>query len=199
VLATVKVRPGNVGICGTVGATADLDGVGARRRSGRQVGAKERLLDRTKERIGSSPYADFSSVRYVRARPSRIVLSNPGSPHQLACSGLLLCGSTESEALSVAFAIHLDDRGVMDQSVDGCRRHGGIGKDSVPGRKRLVGGDSDAVSFVSMGDEFEQDAGLGLILANIRDVVEDDEVVFVELLEGADQGDAAVGPYRWSE
>jgi hypothetical protein len=38
-----------------------------------------------------------------------------------------------------------------------------------------------------------------LILANIRDVVEDDEVVFVELLEGADQGDAAVGPYRWSE
>src|ERR1700722_10402441 len=46
----------------------------------------------------------------------------------------VLCGSTESEALSVAFAIHLDDRGVMDQSIDGRRRHGGIGKDRVPGR-----------------------------------------------------------------
>jgi hypothetical protein len=61
VLATVKVRPGEVRVCGTAGATADLDGVCARRPSGRQVGAKERLLDRTKERIGSSPYADFSS------------------------------------------------------------------------------------------------------------------------------------------
>src|SRR5271168_4707883 len=105
--------------------------------------------------------------------------------------GFLLCGSTESEALSVAFAIHLDDRGVMDQSIDGRRRHGGIGKDRVPGRKRLVGGYSDAVSFVSMRDEFEQDAGLGLILTNIRDVVEHDEIVFVELLEGADQGEVA--------
>src|SRR5271167_2735481 len=93
----------------------------------------------------------------------------------------VLFGSTESEALSVAFAIHLDDGGVMDQSIDGRRRHGGIGKDGVPGRKRLVGGDSDAVSFVSMRNEFEQDAGLGLILTNIRDVVE----------HGADQGEVA--------
>src|SRR5256885_23512 len=67
VLATVKVRPGNVGVCGTVRATADLDGVCARRPSGRQVGAKERFLDRTKERIGSNPYANFSLSRYVRA------------------------------------------------------------------------------------------------------------------------------------
>src|SRR5580658_6160079 len=50
--------------------------------------------------------------------------------------------------------------------------------------------DSDAVSL-SMRDEFEQDAGLGLILANIRDVVEHDEIVFVELLKGADQGEVA--------
>jgi hypothetical protein len=34
----------------------------------------------------------------------------------------VLFGSTESEALSVAFAIHLDDGGVMDQSIDGRRR-----------------------------------------------------------------------------
>src|ERR1700719_832448 len=57
--------------------------------------------------------------------------------------------------------------------------------------ENVVGGDSDAVSFVSMRDEFEQDAGLGLILTNIRDVVEHDEIVFVELLEGADQGEVA--------
>ena len=60
-------RPGNVVVCGTVRATADLDGVCARRRSGRQVGAKERLLDRTKEQTGSNPYANFLSSRYARA------------------------------------------------------------------------------------------------------------------------------------
>ena len=49
VLATVKVRPCEVRVCGTAGATADLDGVCARRRTDRQVGAKEWFLDRTKE------------------------------------------------------------------------------------------------------------------------------------------------------
>jgi hypothetical protein len=60
VLATVKVRPGEDGVCGTAGATADLDGVCARRRTERQVGAKERFLDRTKEQTGSNPYANSS-------------------------------------------------------------------------------------------------------------------------------------------
>jgi hypothetical protein len=45
--ATVKVRPGEVRVCGTAAATADLDGVCARRRTDRQVGAKEWFLDRT--------------------------------------------------------------------------------------------------------------------------------------------------------
>src|SRR6202795_1733263 len=40
-----------------------------------------------------------------------------------------------------------------------------------------------------MRNEFEQDAGLGLILTNIRDVVEHDEIVFVEPIEGRDQGE----------
>jgi hypothetical protein len=40
VLATVKVRPGEVRVCATASATADLDGVCARRRTERQVGAK---------------------------------------------------------------------------------------------------------------------------------------------------------------
>jgi len=46
VLAAVKVRPGEGGVCCTAGATADLDGVCARRRTERQVGAKERIPDK---------------------------------------------------------------------------------------------------------------------------------------------------------
>jgi hypothetical protein len=49
VLATVKVRPGEVRVCGTAGATADLDGLCVPRRTERQVGAKEWFPDRTKE------------------------------------------------------------------------------------------------------------------------------------------------------
>src|SRR5437762_190887 len=55
----------------------------------------------------------------------------------------------------------------------------------------MIGSDGDAVAFVSMRDEFEQDAGLGLILPDIGKVVEDDEVELIELLEGADQGKVA--------
>ena len=60
VLATVKVRPGEVRVCGTAGATADLDGCCARRRTERQVGAKEWFLDRTKEWTEGNPCANFS-------------------------------------------------------------------------------------------------------------------------------------------
>jgi hypothetical protein len=45
--------------------------------------------------------------------------------------GFLLCGPAESGALSVAFAVHLDDGRVMDQSVDGGRGHGGIAKQDM--------------------------------------------------------------------
>jgi hypothetical protein len=37
-----------------------------------------------------------------------------------------------------------------------------------------------------MRDEFEQDARLGLIFSNIREIVEHDEIIHVELLEGAE-------------
>src|SRR5450631_1694358 len=42
-----------------------------------------------------------------------------------------------------------------------------------------------------MRDEFEQDAGLGLILADIGEVVEHDEIEFIQLFKGADQGKVA--------
>jgi hypothetical protein len=46
----------------------------------------------------------------------------------------------------------------------------------------LIGGDGDAAPFVSMRDEFEQDAGLGLILADRRKVVEPNKAATAEKL-----------------
>ena len=82
--------------------------------------------------------------------------------------GFLFCGSAGGGALSITFAIHFNDRRVVDQAVDSRRCHGGVREDIAPSGKCLIGGDGDAVSFVSMRDEFEQDAGLGLILADME-------------------------------
>lgn len=72
----------------------------------------------------------------------------------------------------------------MDQPVDGGHGHGLVGEDLVPAAEGLIGRDSDAAVFVAPGDQFEENAGLGLVLVGIGDVVENDQVELVELGQG---------------
>ena len=55
---------------------------------------------------------------------------------------------------------------------DGGDGHGFVREDLVPAAEGLVGGDGDAAELVASGDQFEEDAGLGLVLVGIGDVVE---------------------------
>jgi len=55
-----------------------------------------------------------------------------------------------------------------------------------------AGRDEQAAALISCGDQLEQHAGLGLILADIREVVEDEQVVLVELVD--DAGEREVAP-----
>ena len=73
---------------------------------------------------------------------------------------------------------------MVDEAVDGGERHGGVGEHAVPFAERLVGGDQKVAPFVAGGNQFEQHAGLGLVAADVAEVIEDDLVVFVELLAG---------------
>ena len=57
--------------------------------------------------------------------------------------------------------------------------------------ERLVGGDQQGPPLVPGTDEFEQDAGFCLILGDIREVVEDQQVVFVEPGDGGFEGEFA--------
>ena len=41
-------------------------------------------------------------------------------------------GASDGGALAVALAIHLEDGGVVDQSVDGGDSHGRVGKNLIP-------------------------------------------------------------------
>ncbi len=109
----------------------------------------------------------------------------------------------EGGAPAIAFDVHLEDGRVMDEAIDGGERHGGIGEDLAPFAERLVGGDQHGAAFVAGADELEQDAGLGLILGDVGEVVEDQQVEFVELGDGGFEGEVrgarpgASGRDRW--
>ena len=60
----------------------------------------------------------------------------------------------------------------MNEAINGCERHGLVGKDLAPCAEWLIGGDQHRASFVAAADQLEQHAGFGLILADIGDVVE---------------------------
>lgn len=60
------------------------------------------------------------------------------------------------------------------------RWHGLVGKDLVPATEGLVGGDGDAAIFVSPCDQFKENPGFSLIFVGVGNVVEDDQVEFIE-------------------
>ena len=90
----------------------------------------------------------------VRRRPSRTTLS------------------FERGAAAIAFDVHLDDGGVVNEAINGGESHGGVRKDSVPFAEWLIGGDQHRAPLVARADEFEQHAGLGLILGDVGQIVE---------------------------
>ena len=81
----------------------------------------------------------------------------------------------------------------MNEPVDGGDGHRLVGKDLIPAAEGLVGRDGDAAIFIAPSDQFEEDAGFGLILVGIGDVVEDDQVKLVEFGEGRLENEVAAG------
>ena len=84
----------------------------------------------------------------------------------------------------IAFDVEFEDGGTVHQAVDGGDGHGGLGEDLVPLAERLVGGDQQGALLVTCADQFEQDAGLGLILGDVGKIIEHEEVKLVELPDG---------------
>ena len=79
----------------------------------------------------------------------------------------------------------------MNEPVDSSQCHGGVGEDPVPCAERLVRGNKHGSSLISGTDELEQDAGLGLILGDIGEIVKDEQVELVELLDCAFEDEIA--------
>ena len=99
----------------------------------------------------------------------------------------------EGGAPTVAFGVEFEDGAVVDKAVHGGEGHGGVGEDPVPFAEGVVGGDKQGAELVAGADELEEDAGLGLVLGDVGQVVEDEEVVRVELFDGGLEGELAAG------
>ena len=68
----------------------------------------------------------------------------------------------------------------MNETVDGREGHGLIWEGLAPFTERLIGGDEHRSSLVASADQLEQNAGLGLILGDIGEIVQNQQVIFVE-------------------
>lgn len=72
----------------------------------------------------------------------------------------------------------------MHQPVDGSQGHRRVGEEAVPIAEGLICRDGDGASFVSGADQFKQDAGFRLVLGDVSEVIQDDQLVFVEAGDG---------------
>src|SRR3954468_22193915 len=101
--------------------------------------------------------------------------------------------SVDGFATAIAFDVHLQDRGVMHEAVDSCERHGLVGEDFAPITKRLIGGYQHGSPLVTCGNQLEEHAGFGLILGDVSEVVKDEQIVAIELVDFAFEGQVATG------
>jgi hypothetical protein len=99
----------------------------------------------------------------------------------------------ERSTAAVAFDVHLEDGGVMNEAVDDGDRHCLVWEDFAPFAKRLVGGNQQGSSLVAGADELKEHAGFGLVFGDVGEVIEDQQVVFIELDNGSFESELAAG------
>lgn len=93
--------------------------------------------------------------------------------------------SFERSAPTIAFDVHLDDGGVVNEAIDGGESHGVV---RAPFAEWLIGGDQHRAPLVMCADEIDQQTGLGLILG---DVGEDKQIEAIKTINAGSVRDVA--------
>src|SRR3984893_7478085 len=99
----------------------------------------------------------------------------------------------ERGATAVALDVHLEDGGMMNQAVDDRDRHCLVREDLAPFAEGLVGGDEEGSPLVAGADELKEHAGFGLVFGDVGDVIEDQQMEFVELGNSGFESELATG------
>ena len=73
---------------------------------------------------------------------------------------------------------------MVHKAVYSGNHHRLVGENLIPLSKWLICGDQQRASLITRTDQLEQNAGLGVILVNVREIVEHQEIIFVELSDG---------------
>ena len=68
---------------------------------------------------------------------------------------------------TITFDVDFEDRGVVNEAIDGVERHGRIRKNPALGAERLIGRDEHGPMLVTGADQFEEDSGFRLIFADV--------------------------------
>ena len=94
---------------------------------------------------------------------------------------------------AVAFDVHLEDCGVVNEPIDRGERHGGVREDPSPFSEGLVCGNEHGTALVAGADELEEHRGLGLVLGDVGDVIEDEQVVTFKCCDRRLEGEFTAG------
>ena len=73
---------------------------------------------------------------------------------------------------------------MVHEAINGRERHGLIREDFSPFAEGLIGGDEYRSPLVTGTHQFEQNARLRLIFGDISEIVEDQQMIFVEFGDG---------------
>src|SRR5262249_19888394 len=83
------------------------------------------------------------------------------------------------------------DGGVVNEAVDDSDRHCLVREDFAPFAEGLVGGDEERAPFVAGADQLKEHAGFSLVFGDVGNVIEDQQVEFVELGDGGFESEVA--------
>src|SRR5208283_2896650 len=104
--------------------------------------------------------------------------------------------ASEGRTSPVAFHVHLEDRRVMYESIDRGEGHGGILKDFPPFPEGLIRRDQNRAPFIPGTDEFEQHGGFRLVLGHIHQIVQNQQMVTIQTLDGRLKCELATGELK---
>jgi len=80
---------------------------------------------------------------------------------------------------------------MVNEPVDGCHGHDLVSEDGRPVSKGAVAGADQAAVLVTFRDQFEEDAGLGLVFTHLAKIVEDQAIDAIKFGQQGRQGEVA--------
>lgn len=86
-----------------------------------------------------------------------------------------------------AFGPEVENGGMVDEPVDGGAGHGLVHEKAIPFAERLVGRDDEELALITIRDEVKERHSIGHLLLGVAEVLENEQVVAVELLDGGGQ------------